>query len=145
MAAILSRPQCVNVRGPSYPGLTRSISCLLMPWILTSQGHQHPWYWLFKIHSYLSSMRNVFQLPLSYQYQGMIEIVSTWLCFCWKNYGLVSRAIEFKGVDQYTRWCSNYISQIRLSLCNTRPHCKPRWWMTANEHTLTLICFTLMA
>ena len=36
----------LNVRGPSYLGLTRSISCLLMPWLLTSPGHQHPWYWL---------------------------------------------------------------------------------------------------
>ena len=43
--------QCVNhltlnVRGPSCLGLTRSISWLLMPWLLTSPGHQHPWYWL---------------------------------------------------------------------------------------------------
>ena len=44
---------CVNntkltlkVWGPSYLGLTRSISWLLMPWLLTSPGHQQPWYWL---------------------------------------------------------------------------------------------------
>ena len=30
----------LNVRGPSYLGLTRSISRLLMPWLLTSPGHQ---------------------------------------------------------------------------------------------------------
>ena len=29
----------LNVRGPSYLGLTRSISWLLMPWLLTSPGH----------------------------------------------------------------------------------------------------------
>ena len=34
----------LNVRGPSYLGLTRSISWLLMPWLLTSPGHQQPWY-----------------------------------------------------------------------------------------------------
>ena len=39
----------LNVRGPSYLGLTRSISWLLMPWLLTSQGHQQPWYWLCSI------------------------------------------------------------------------------------------------
>ena len=33
----------LNVRGPSYLGLTRSISWLLMPWLLTSPGHQQPW------------------------------------------------------------------------------------------------------
>ena len=37
------------VRGPSYLGLTRSISWLLMPWLLTSPGHQQPWYWLYRI------------------------------------------------------------------------------------------------
>ena len=34
----------LNVRGPSYLGLTRSISWLLMPWLLTSPGHQQPRY-----------------------------------------------------------------------------------------------------
>ena len=33
----------LNVRRPSYLGLTRSISWLLMPWLLTSPGHQQPW------------------------------------------------------------------------------------------------------
>ena len=37
------------VRGPSYLGLTRSISWLLLPWLLTSPGHQQPWYWLRRI------------------------------------------------------------------------------------------------
>ena len=36
----------LNVRGPSYLGLTRSISWLLMPWLLTLLGHQQPWYCL---------------------------------------------------------------------------------------------------
>ena len=35
----------LNVRGPSNLGLIRSISWLLMPWLLTSPGHQQPWYW----------------------------------------------------------------------------------------------------
>ena len=39
----------LNVRGPSYLGLTRSISWMLMPWLLTSPGHQQPWYWLCRI------------------------------------------------------------------------------------------------
>ena len=36
----------LNVRGPSYLGLTSSISWLLVPWLLRSPGHQQPWYWL---------------------------------------------------------------------------------------------------
>ena len=35
--------------GPSYLSLNRSISWLLMPWLLTSPGHQQPWYWLCRI------------------------------------------------------------------------------------------------
>ena len=39
----------LNVQGPSYLGLTRSISWLMIPWLLTSPGHQQPWYWLCRI------------------------------------------------------------------------------------------------
>ena len=35
----------LNVRGPSYFGLTRSIS-----WLLMSLGHQQSWYWLYSIY-----------------------------------------------------------------------------------------------
>ena len=47
----------LSVRGPSYLGLTRSISWLLMPWLLTSPGHQLPWYWLCRIGRFLSYLR----------------------------------------------------------------------------------------
>ena len=50
----------LSVRGPSYLGLTRSISWLLMPWLLTSPGHQQPWYWLRRIGRFLSYLRNHF-------------------------------------------------------------------------------------
>ena len=39
----------LSMRGPSYLGLTRSISWLLMPWLLGSPGHQQPWYRLCEI------------------------------------------------------------------------------------------------
>ena len=51
----------LNVRGPSYLGLTRSISWLLMPWLLTSPGHQQPWYWLCRIGGFLSYLRKDFK------------------------------------------------------------------------------------
>ena len=47
----------LNVRGPSNLCLTRSLSWLLMPWLLTSPGHQHPWYWLCRIGKSLSYLR----------------------------------------------------------------------------------------
>ena len=46
---VLHVVKTLNVRGPSYLGLTRSIPWLLMPWLLTSPGHQQPWYWLYRI------------------------------------------------------------------------------------------------
>ena len=51
----------LNVGGPSYLGLTMSISWLLMPWLLTSPGqHQKPWYWLCRIGRFLSYLRKDF-------------------------------------------------------------------------------------
>ena len=51
----------LNVRGPSYHDLTRSISWLLMPWLLTSPGHQQPWYWLYWISRPWSYLRKDFK------------------------------------------------------------------------------------
>ena len=48
-------------RGPSYLGLTRSISWLLMPWLLTSPGYQQPWYWLYRICRSFSYLRKDFE------------------------------------------------------------------------------------
>ena len=39
----------LNVQWPSHLDLTMSISWLLMPWLLTSPGHQQLWYWLCRI------------------------------------------------------------------------------------------------
>ena len=47
----------LNVQGPCYLGLTRSISWLLMTWLLTSPGHQQQWYWLYRICWFLSYLR----------------------------------------------------------------------------------------
>ena len=49
------------VRGPSYLGFTRSISWLLMLWLLTSPGHQQPWYQICRIGWSLSYLRNDFK------------------------------------------------------------------------------------
>ena len=56
-AAIIST---INVRGQTYLGWTRSISWLLMPQLLASPGHQHPWYWLRRIGKSLSYTKKDF-------------------------------------------------------------------------------------
>ena len=47
----------LSMQGPRYLGLMRSISWLLMPWLLALSGHQQPWYWLCEISKSLSYMR----------------------------------------------------------------------------------------
>ena len=42
-------------------GLIRSISWLLMPWLLLSPGHQRPWYWLRRIYRSWSYLRKDFK------------------------------------------------------------------------------------
>ena len=55
-----ARGLTLNVRGLSYLGLTRSISWLLMLWLLSLPGHQQPWYWLCRIDRSLSYLRKDF-------------------------------------------------------------------------------------
>ena len=59
------------MRGPSYLCLTRSILWLLVPWLLTSPGHQQPWYWLCRIGRFLSYLR---------------KVSSTCIASMWRNY-----------------------------------------------------------
>ena len=68
----------LNVWGQSYIGLTRSISWLLMPWLLTSQRHQQAWYWLY-IYIYIL-FEEGFEVPVSYQCGAMTQNVNTCLC-----------------------------------------------------------------
>ena len=58
----LRRRLTLNMRGSSYLGLTRSVSWLLMPWLLTSPGLQQPWYWLYRI------CRSCFYLKKDFKY-----------------------------------------------------------------------------
>ena len=51
----------LNVRGPSYLGLTSPISLLLMSWLLTLPGHQQQWYWLCRICRSRSYLRKDFK------------------------------------------------------------------------------------
>ena len=61
MASLGHNELTLSMRGPSYLGLTRSISWLLMPWVLMSPGHQQPWYWLYRICTSFSYLRKDFK------------------------------------------------------------------------------------
>ena len=67
----------LNVPGPSYLGLTRSISWawLLMPWLHTSPGHQRAWYRLCGICRSCSYFRTDFK----YLCHTNVKWVSEWV------------------------------------------------------------------
>ena len=71
----------LNVRGQSHLGLTRSISWLLMPWLLMSPGHQQPCYWLCRIGRFLSYLRKDFNNLRRINVEGdMTQNVNICLC-----------------------------------------------------------------
>ena len=55
-----SGPPLIKQSWDGFPQWTRSISLLLMPWLLSSPGHQQPWYWLCRIASSLTYLRKNF-------------------------------------------------------------------------------------
>ena len=53
----------LHMQGPNYSCSTYLISQLLMPWLLASPGHHHPWYWLCRICRFLFYRREDFNHP----------------------------------------------------------------------------------
>ena len=85
LRVVLLQLLTLNVRGPSYLGLTRSISWLLMPWLLMSPGHKQPWYWLYRMCRSFSYLRKDFKyVPVSNQCGGMTKNANICLCSLWK-------------------------------------------------------------
>ena len=59
-SALSPQGKCGDL-GYGYLSLTRSISWLLMPWLLTSPGHQQSWHWLYRICRSFSYLRKDFK------------------------------------------------------------------------------------
>ena len=74
----------LNVWGPSYLGLTRSISYLLMPWRRKEPGHQQPWCWLCKMFppKYLThkELRNMIYINSQHDCTGILPFEKTRTC-----------------------------------------------------------------
>ena len=62
---------------PENSGISRSISWMLMPWLLASPGHQQPWYCPCRANESLFSTRNVFNYLWWWE---MIENANICLC-----------------------------------------------------------------
>ena len=74
----------LNVRGPSYLGLTRSISWLLKPWLLASPGHEQPWYWPYRMGKSLSYLRKDFNHLCHINVEEWHKMYMYVLCSLWK-------------------------------------------------------------
>ena len=95
----------------------RSLLWLLMPWLLASSGHQHPWYWLQRINGSLSSARRDFSYLCHLNYLEMTENSNILLyslksiepsydntCQIWMWYSIDNRMEEI-GLVTLTPWC----------------------------------------
>ena len=135
----------LNVRGPSYLGLTMSISYLLMSWLLASPGHQQPWYWLCRrvglcliwgrtsTTSVTSMWRNdmkcgyMFMFPLkNLACKGLIEsapLLAPWLLtscgpdVCWT--GLRNNTVFCPSCDVKNTKLIQYLPQYVILTCLT--------------------------
>ena len=125
-----------------------SVSWLLMYWLLTSPGHQHPWYWLWIIGKSLFYTRNDFNYPchmnvyptlgcdiqgfgamgLSVQYwprwyQDFRR--SDWLCHS-EQMGPIWGYVPCQKKKNCV-WNKLFLGEIKFSQSRTRP-VKSLWW-----------------
>ena len=107
----------LNVRGPS---LTRSISWMLMPWLLTSPGHQQPWYWLCRIGRFLSYLRKDFNYLCRINVEKWHNIYM--LIFPLKN--LARKELIINRI--FCQWWCPVIRQLRWMLqCDSKTVINP--------------------
>ena len=76
---------------PSYPGLTSSISWLLMPWQCKKPGHQHPWYWLCIIFRTVFSMRKDFNFLCHISMESAFGFAFCSLCIMKMKFNCISQ------------------------------------------------------
>ena len=126
---------------PEYSGRTRSISWLLMPWLLMSPGHQPSWYWPCKIGRTLASMRSDFNhlwcvsVKKSYKLQ-------TYFCVTPKYCSTQSVNVPHCWQDHRTRYTRTWSSKACLAISSILP-VYLRWHVghlkVMSSHEITVI------
>ena len=112
------------LQGPSYPGYTKSISWLLMSWILASPGHHRSWYWMCKLVMFLSYMREDFHTIVVFVWSNYIDCryISCFLC-CGMYLKGVHRSIlpDTITISIYvisTEMCTYHIGLVNIFIGN---------------------------
>ena len=119
---LMSASLTLNMRGLSYPGLTRSISWLLMSWLLASPGHQQPWYWLCRIGRSLSYLRKDINHQCHINVEEWHKMWIYVLCSLWKNY-------HVKGWGHISN-TTHSPTATRLGLCCSLTSCGSSFCLT---------------
>ena len=119
----------LNVRGQSYLGLTRSISWLLMPWLLTWPGHQQPWYWLYRIcrsFSYWGRILSkcVIAMWRSFSYWG--RILSKCVIAMWRSFSYWGRILSKCVIAMWRSFCywGRILSKCVIAMWRNDTKCK---------------------
>ena len=98
---------------PGYPGLTRSISWLLMARLLVSSGHQQPSNWLCKLNRSLSYMKKDFNELGHVSVRNVKNCIYTFV-FLPKNLAFRNQTINIQNP-----LFSFYINRaIKIHICN---------------------------
>ena len=139
----VTRPQWVNfnplIRIPEYSRQTRSISWLLIPWLLMSPCHQHPRYWSYKAGRSLSSEVGYYQVNVNESYK--FSKFKTKFVFLRNNSGCNELMAEIKVCQFYdpfykrpwahhwNSFCSNFDSNnpIGSQICTCHDSYAKLW------------------
>ena len=109
----------LNVRGPSYLGLTvsKKITSCRCPGdaILASPGHQQPWYWLCRMGKYLSYLRKDFNACVISMWRNVININ---ICFIFplKNLARKGSIYQYHLIPFFPCDCKTSEDRVRVDV-----------------------------
>ena len=99
--------------------LTRSVSWLLMPWLLMSPDHQHPWYWLCWIVNPCLTLGRISTISVTSMSRNDIKCKYTFL-FPLQNLACKGLNHYWTHVIRFPQWvCSDTHA---LAVCHTVVH-----------------------
>ena len=113
----------LDMQGSNYYDLTCSVLWLLMPWVLVSPCHSHPWYWLCKIGR-----------SLSYTKKESSTSTTTCVMSVWRNdinckymFKFPPKNLACKGLIFHTLLVFFFPFQLFWSLMTVRVNVNA-WW-----------------
>ena len=126
----------LNVRRPSYLGLTRSISWLPMPWLLMSPGHQQPWYWLCRICRSNSYLRKDFKYLCYINVEHAPALKPECIYFKWQYHYICDECV--KRISAMCEWSQCLTANYECFQCETERYLRTDCVCCATIMTISL-------